>query len=263
MLYSLLFLSACGNEKVAQQNNAVSASATADVQTQLPTYKVTAYAYTPFVIRDDKGKVSGLEIDILSAIAKDQNIQLEFMPMLVQWDLLFDTIKNKQSDLLAAGMYDNENRRVQFETSQPYMFTQFAFLSKTHIDIHKMEDLKGKRVAVMVNSMAAKEIESLSYSKDIETMSIKSIYEGVKAVASGEVDVLYSDKMVLNYYANQLKEQKLHVMANEKAKQHQFVFYMTKGNTELLNKINTGLTNIQNNGSLDAIKQKWLGSKQP
>lgn len=254
----LAFLSACGHEEAKQQNTA-SAESVQQTTQNVVKYKVTSYPYTPFVIRDNKGDVSGFETDILLAIAKHQHIQFEFTPMLVKWDILFDSIESKQADLLSAGMYPNPERRERFEVSEPYMYTQFALMSAAKIKVHGLADLKGKSVAVMGNSMAEKEIRALPYANEIKVKTIKSVYEGVKAVVSGEVDALYGDQVVLTYYANQFKDKKLNVNADPHAQQHQFVFLMTKGNTELLTKVNMGLAGIQADGTLDKIKKKWLG----
>lgn len=260
MLCSTLLL-ACGKHN-AEQNvasataSAVSASSTT---TSLSTYKVTSYPYTPFVIRDDKGVVSGFETEILQAIAENQHIQFEFIPMLSDWELLFKSIENKQADLLSAAMYPNPERRNRFEVSQPYMPTQFVLLSRKGIKIQNLSDLKGKKLAVFKNSMAEREIRALPYANEIKIEPINSIYSGVKLVVSGKADVIYGDQVVLTYYANQFQDQGLSIYADPNAEKHQFVFLITKGNTDLLNKVNAGLAAIQANGTLDAIKQKWLG----
>lgn len=256
---TLLF--ACGKQNVEQNGtpSAASAVSISDVSTTKPTYKVTSYPYTPFVIRDDKGVVSGFETEILQAIAENQQIQFEFTPMLSDWELLFKSVENQQADLLSAAMYPNPERRKRFEVSKPYMPTQFIFLARKGIKIQELADLKGKKLAVFKNSIAEREILALPFAHEIKIEPISSIYAGVQLVVSGKADVIYGDQVVLTYYANELKNNGVSIYADPNAEKHQFVFLITKGNTELLQKVNAGLTAIQADGTLNKIKQKWLG----
>ena len=222
------------------------------------TYQVTSYPYTPFVIRDGKGNVGGFETEILQAVAQKQNIRFEFKPMLNTWEMLFKSIENKQADLLSAAMYPNPERAARFEVSEPYMDTQFVLFVAKDAKINSLADLKDKRVAVFVKSMAEKEILSLPYADKITTVPIESIYEGVKAVLSGKADAVYGDQVVLTYYANQFRDKGVYLHADAAAKKQHFVFLISKGNTELLAQVNAGLAAIKADGTLDRIKRKWL-----
>lgn len=227
------------------------------------TYKILAYPYTPFVIQNGKNDLTGMEIDILQAVAKNQGISFHFFSATAQtkWDVLFNLIESKQSDVLAAGMYANDERRARFAVSDPYMHSQFAFLVARGVTAHSFADLKGKRVVVFANTIADHELRAAPESKNMTVIPVKvSLYEGIKKVARGEADAMYGDEVVLNYYANQFRKNNLMVSVNRKehAQQRDFTFLINKENTRLLTKINAGLAAIQANGELDKIKNKWL-----
>lgn len=255
MLMCVVMLLACMQEDGSQGSKKINENKRI---TSLKTYKVTAYPYMPFVIRDGKGEVGGFEIEILQAIAKNQNIRFEFVPMLTNWEMLFKSIENQQNDLLSAAMYPNPERAARFEISEPYMDTRFMLLAGKGVMVNGLADLRGKRLAVFVNSMAEREILSLPYAKEISLVPIKSVYEGVKAVLAGEADVVYGDGVVLKYYANQFQAQGVRLSVDAHAEKHQFVFLISKGNRELLATVNAGLAAIQADGTLDRIKHKWL-----
>ncbi|UOP04227.1 substrate-binding periplasmic protein [Conchiformibius kuhniae] len=248
-----VLLAACGKDKTDSAAE-VSAPAFAAVKT----YKVTSYVYTPFVIRNSKGEVGGFETEVLQAVAAKQNIRFEFSPMLAAWDVLFKSVESGQADLLSAAMYPNPERAARFEVSDSYMDTRFALLSAKGIIVNGLADLRGKRLAVFAKSMADREIRSLSYADEIKIVPINSIYEGVKAVVGGKADVVYGDQVVLTYYANQFKDEGLRLSADPKAQQHQFIFLIRKGDTELLAQVNAGLAAIKADGTLEKIKNKWL-----
>ncbi|SUO96278.1 substrate-binding periplasmic protein [Suttonella ornithocola] len=232
------------------------------VTTSAPTFKVLSYIYTPFVERDEQGNIGGFETDILRAIAANQNIQLNFSLASAQtpWSTMFDMLADKQEDLLSAGMYANDERRKRFDISDPYMKSQFAFLAKGQ-PVNTLEDLKGKKLALMENSIAYREIEPLAQDNNITIVPIKSVYSGVSSVIRGDADVIYGDQVVLAYYANRFNKDKLFFHVNESAKKYHFAFLITKGNTELLNKINVGLAAIKEDGTLQQIIDKWTKVK--
>lgn len=224
--------------------------------------RVLSYTYAPFVVRGN-GEILGLETDILKAIGEKQNIQFDFQTSSprINWVQMFDYISSGKMDLLSAGMYANYERRERFEVSDSYMDSKFAFFSINEQLFNKFSDLKGKKLAVMQNSMASKEIDEFSEHQKIHIEYIQSIYEGVQAVLRGEVDALYADKTVLQYYQKELNQVQSHVNINSSSPSNQFVFLITKGNIKLLEKVNTGLAQIKQDGTLEKIKQKWLASQ--
>ena len=258
-------LASCGDNTSSSTTSAstsvndTSAMPVASTVAHRASYQVLSYPYTPFVTLENKGQVSGLETDILRAIADNQKIQFQFTATTPQtsWKTLFDFLSKNQSQLLSAGMYANDERRERFEVSEPYMQTQFGFFSGKGLSVRSFADLKGKKVAYMPNSMAEKEIQAASVG-DITVVPIKSLYEGVMAVVRGEADVLYGDGMVLRYYTEKFHADGVSFNFNDASKKQEFVFLITKGNQDLLKKVNDGLAAIQADGTLDKIKQKWI-----
>ncbi len=259
-----LIIAACHQETaggISSNPDTVPAIVSNSENVGMPTYKVSSYSYIPFVVLNDHGGVDGFETEILNAIAQNQKVRFEYLPMYTDWDFLFKSIETGISDLLSAGMYANPERGQRFELSEPYMETQFVLMSGPNVKItNGLTDLKGKRVAVFKNTMADREIRSLPYADQFTVVHVDSVYEGVKSVIAGRADVFYSDKVVLSYYVNQFKDEGLTIYADNNAEKHQFVFLITKGNTELLKIINDGLKNIKEDGTLNRIKQKWLGN---
>lgn len=259
-LFCALFLAACSKEKTEPAPTAEpqSQQTPASNNAAVKTYKAIAYPYTPFVIRDNKGNMSGFEIEILQAIEKKQNIRFEFTPMLVEWSVLFESLENKQGDILSAAMYANPERAKRFALSQPYMDTQFVFLNGKNSQVHTFEDLKGKTVAVFQGTIAERELKALPHANEIKFELVNSVYEAVKAVMSGKADVAYGDYVVLTHYAKEFQQDGVSIAFNPGAQKYQFVFLINKDNAELLQQINEGLTAIQADGTLKQIQDKWL-----
>lgn len=258
-LFFALFLAACGKESSETASTVETPSKPqSSSHAAVKTYKAIAYPYTPFVIRDNKGNMSGFEIEILQAIEQKQNIRFEFTPMLVKWSVLFQALENRQGEILSAAMYANPERAERFALSQPYMNTQFVFLNGKNSQVHSFKDLKGKKVAVFQNTIAEKELKALPYAKEIKFELVNSVYEAVKAVMSGKADVAYGDYVVLTHYAKEFQQDGVSIAFNPDAQKYQFVFLINKDNTELLQHINEGLDTIQADGTLQQIQDKWL-----
>lgn len=103
---------------------------------------------------DDKGDLAGFEIDLITDIAKQLGVKLEFEP--VKASNRVQLLVQKKIDLIIATVshYRSRDRVVDF--SIPYLYTPQTLLVKTTSGIRSMDDLVGKRVAVDAGSGAVK-----------------------------------------------------------------------------------------------------------
>lgn len=83
------------------------------------TYKIgTDITFSPFEFQNDQNEYVGIDIDLLKAIAKDQNFQIELKPL--GFDSSIQGVQSNQLDAMIAGMSITDERKKSFDFSDPY-----------------------------------------------------------------------------------------------------------------------------------------------
>ena len=100
----------------------------------------------PFSFTDDKGNLTGYDVEILKEIEKrDPSLHFEFKPM--SPDAAFVAMKSKQVDMIANQMRRNPTREKKYiYTKESNNYTARKLVVKEgRTDIHSFDDLGGKK----------------------------------------------------------------------------------------------------------------------
>ena len=261
---ALLTLTACGQENSNQVSQAsapttTQADAPAPVQRKAEHYIVgTDIGYPPFDFREENGQITGFDVDILNAIAENQNFSVEFL--FTKRSNLFPTLEKGQYQILAACLGINPERLAKSEMSEPYAYAPNVIMGKEGGSAKVLADLAGKKVAVQDDSHSHHAL------KDAKVNNIDAdgaMFGAYGKFARGEADYVVGDAGVLSYLHQNNKDAnkpKVYTSVYNPTEDVRVAFAVQKGNMELLNKINEGLKNIKANGTYDKIYQKWFGS---
>src|SRR3954452_25062904 len=110
LLFSLsILLAACGTNKTdpeTEQNNAAEKGEKEKGQDLLGEIKDkgklivgTEGTYAPFTFHDDKGELTGFDVEISREVAKRLGVEAEFLE--TQWDAMFAGLDAKRFDMVA------------------------------------------------------------------------------------------------------------------------------------------------------------------
>lgn len=106
----------------------------------------TDTTFAPFEFEKD-GEHVGIDMDILKAIAKDQNFKYEIKAM--GFNAAVQALEANQVDGVIAGMSITDERKQKFDFSDPYFDSGVVMgILKDNDEIKTYDDLKGKKVAV-------------------------------------------------------------------------------------------------------------------
>lgn len=222
-----------------------------------PVMNVTTEAgYPPFAFFDKQGNPIGIDVDIINAIAADQNMKAVVRHQ--AWDKIFSTVlgaDNKDQAVIAAlGVEGREGMAI--EMSDYYLLSPNTILVNENSSIGSVNDLEGKHISILSDSVTLKQLESMGV-KPGRVSETKASYLGFQSLARGEVDAIIDDNIVMSYKLLNYPELKFRKVLFPYKEKQGLVIVVGKGNTELLNKINTGLANIRANGTYDKILAKW------
>lgn len=216
----------------------------------------TDITFAPFEFQDASGKFVGIDMDLLEAIAKDQNFKYEIKPL--GFNAAVQALEAKQVDGVIAGMSITEERKQKFELSEPYFQSGVVMaIGKNNDSVKSYEDLQGKKVAVKTGTEGYRFAESIAAEYSFTIVPFDDSAQMYEDVKTGNSVACFDDYPVLAYGVNQNNGLKI---VTEKELGGSYGFAVNKGmNQELMNKFNAGLANLQTNGQYDQILEKYLG----
>lgn len=256
-----LFLAACGGDKAPESpqpetvQGAQATQSQTDPSTQtagLVKVRVVASMYPPFVTKDEVGQIVGFDIDILKAIAALEGLELEITPE--SWSVALDTLNNNKSDVVVSAVTPNPERVEQYLASNVYISTPNSVAVPEDSSIVSIDDLKGKVVGVEGGSSFLSEKNKYPETtfKEFDTS-----FAALKETTTKRVDAVVAHRLHLQYL---LKDKGVKMRFIDLPTSHpDKVIMLKKGNTELAQKINSGLNKIKADGTYDAIYKKWFG----
>lgn len=221
------------------------------------TYQIgTDVTFAPFEFQDASGKFVGIDMDLMEAIAKDQNFKFEIKPL--GFNAAVQALESRQVDGVIAGMSITAERKQKFDFSSPYFDSGVVMaVDKKQTEVKGYEDLKGKKVAVKTGTEGYSFAESISSKYGFTIVPFDDSAQMYDDVKTGNSIACFDDFPVLAYGVNQNNGLKL---VTDKEKGNSYGFAVSKGmNKELLDKFNTGLANLRASGEYKRIMDKYLG----
>lgn len=147
----------------------------------------------PFSYTDDNGQLTGFDVEILKEVEKrDPSLHFEFKAMAV--DAAFVAMDSQQVDLIANQMRHTPARDKKYlYTKEVNNYTvRKLVVKKDRNDIQSLDDLKGKKVAIVTNGDMKQIVEEFNAKHQdnpiIPVYSDKGSVENLNLVATGRVD---------------------------------------------------------------------------
>ncbi len=224
------------------------------------TYQIgTDVTFAPFEFQQD-GKYVGIDLDLLAAIAKDQNFKYELKPL--GFNAALQGVQSNQLDGMIAGMSITDARKQTFDFSEPYYESGVVMaIGQKDDSIKSYEDLRGKRVAVKTGTEGYNFANSIKDKYGFTLVPFDDSAQMYEEVVIGNSAACFEDFPVIAFGIKQGMQLKV---VTEKEKGSPYGFAVNKGqNQELLQKFNAGLKNIKASGEYDQIVAKYLGDTKP
>ncbi|WP_066805565.1 substrate-binding periplasmic protein [Moraxella oblonga] len=255
---------------VACGNNNEQATTTQQTQT-LPTYRVaTLFAYPPFAQIDNKGNVEGFDIDVINYIAKTKGFEVVYQPQGI-WEGILEGLDEGRHDLVAAGVFVTPERQVKYDFSDVYMTTGWMLALKDQSSLGKAnfqnfdDALQNSNTFVTEFNapVHAQMMKLVTGRTGVNVVDAKTPYQQLTTVIQGNAQAAYDSQKVFEYYIHKFSNDpntKMYGIVNPHVPVNHYAFATKKGNRELVQKLNEGLKEIQDNGKFQELQQKWFGA---
>ena len=213
-------------------------------------------SFAPFVFQNSSNQYTGIDMDLIKAIAEDQGFEIEITNP--GFDAAINAVQSGQADGMIAGMSVTDARKETFDFSDSYYTSNTILGVKESSTISSYEDLKGKTVGVK-NGTASQTFLTENQSKygyKIKTFADgSSMYDSLN---TGSIDAVMDDEPVLKYSISQGQKLKTPI---EGTPIGETAFAVKKGsNPELIEMFNNGLANLKASGEFQKILDKYLAT---
>jgi len=219
----------------------------------------TDTTFAPFEFMNEANEYVGIDIDLLAAIAEDQGFAYTLQPL--GFSAAVAALESQQADGVIAGMSITEERKLKYDFSEPYYDSGVVMAVKAdNEDVKSYADLAGKQVAVKTGTEGATFAESIMEQYGFTVIYFDEspfMYEEVK---TGNSAACFEDYPVMGYGISQGNGLKM-VTEMERGSSYGFAVLKEAKNAELLEMFNAGLANIIENGTYQAILDKYIASE--
>ncbi|MBR3326381.1 MAG: amino acid ABC transporter substrate-binding protein [Atopobiaceae bacterium] len=197
----------------------------------------------------------GYDIDVANEIAKRLGLSCSFLPS-QDFDSLVPTIKEGgKADIAIAGITISDDRAKEIDFSDPYFESNLALIVKSDSkETAETLNAKDKKVACQTGTTGDAWIEENL--PDAEKVPLTDISAGLAGVSTGSYDAYVVDLPVAK---KNLSDSFTDLtILEEIATGEQYGIAVSKNNPELTKAINGALAEMQSDGTLQKIWDKWM-----
>ena len=199
----------------------------------------------------DGSDIVGIDAEIAGAIAEKLGKDLVIED--IAFDSLIPELQSGKADFVAAGMTVTEDRLVNVDFSDTYATAVQSIIVTSDSEIAGPDDLAGKKIGVQHGTTG-----DLYATDDFGDENIDRYPKGVDAVQAlvqGKVDAVIIDNEPAKVFVGDNEGLKLLDTAYA---EEEYAIAVKKGNTELLEQINTVIQELKDSGEMDSIIGKYI-----
>lgn len=257
-------LTACGgsassaaSSSAASSSAASSEAASSSAAAELTTVEsgkltmATNATFPPYEMTTDAGTIEGIDIDTAQAIADKLGLELQVDNM--EFDSSLLSVQQGKADIVMAGVTVTPERQNVMDFSDSYATGIQSVIVTNDSEIATLEDLSGHLIGTQRGTTGY-----LYCTDDFGEDSVIAYDSGltaVQALNNGQVDCVVIDDAPAQAYV--AANPGLKVLDTSYAVE-EYAIGIAKGNTALLDAVNAALAELAEEGTLQAIVDKYI-----
>ena len=214
----------------------------------------TEGAYPPFNQIDANGRLIGFDIDIAKALCKQMNAECEFVTQ--DWDGIIPGLLARKYDAIVASMSITEERKQAVDFTNPYYSNKLRFVARegAYVDPRQVDGLTiGAQRATISGQWLEDNLA------DRVTVKLYDTQENAYLdLAAGRVNAVLADMLVSYEWLSKPEGKGFSFAGNAVEIDDKIGIAVRKGDTGLLDRLNTALAEIVADGTYEAINKKYF-----
>ncbi len=209
--------------------------------------------FPPFEFITAEGVIDefdGIDIVIAKQIAEENGMKAVIENM--EFDSLLIALQNGMIDAVIAGMTATEERAEAVDFSTHYYTATQVMIVPEGSEIKSAADMADKKIVVIQGYTGEQVVQDLGFPYE----AFKKGSEAILELNNGKCDVVVIDSATAAKYV--ADNEKLTIVEDEEAfGAEEYAIAVKKGNTELLDKINTVVEKMLEDGTISEIAAKY------
>ena len=214
-------------------------------------------SFPPLGFRSDDNEIVGYDIDLAKEVAKRLGVDFRAQP--IDWDDKEMELETGKIDCIWNGFTITEERKNALSFTEAYLNNDQVLVVRADSGIKSLADMKGKIVGIQSGSSAQEAVDdNPAFASSISKMVMfKDNITALNDLDIGGVDGVVMDSVVANYSIAQTK--KPFSVINESLANEGYGVGFRKNEPELRDAVWNILKEMQADGTVAAIGQKWFG----
>jgi ABC-type amino acid transport substrate-binding protein len=219
-----------------------------------------AYPDPPFNGMPDD---SGLDIDLMTAVADKLGMGVEFVPYQgADFNGIFDALDDKDFDCVAAGTTVTSEREQKAAFVPPYLISgqSLAVDTRRLPNVHSVDDLEGLTIGVQRGNTSGPIAEKLvadGRAARVKVYDYGSIRTALGDLTTGGCDVFMKLGPVLAELVKPITDVEV---VQRGISTENIAIAVRLGDQELLARVAVAQAELEDDGTLQRIRRKWLGN---
>lgn len=220
-----------------------------------PILSASEAGYPPYCVVNEAQQADGFSVELLRAALKEMGHEVTFA--VGPWDEVKQSLVDGKVQVLPL-VGRTPEREALFDFTFPYLTMHGAIVVRDEeTAIETLADLKGRQVAVMRGDNAEEFLRRGDFGAEIvTTATFRGALEGL---AAGRHDAVVMQKLLFLQLADEHGLGNLRTTGPPlKEFTQSFCFAVRKGDHQLLQQLNEGLSIVFNNGVFAELYRKWI-----
>ena len=245
--------SSAATTESAAVSESVETSASAEVSEVLTLTMATNAAFPPYEYLEGE-VILGIDAEIAALIAEKLGMELKIENM--EFDSAIISASTGKTDMVMAGLTITEERQESLDFTTSYATGKQVIIVPEDSDIAQPSDLEGKTIGAQLATTG-----DLYVTWDYVDTGLSQIeryntgVDAVLALVQGKIDAVVIDNEPAKVFVAQ--NEGLKILETEYIIEN-YAIGVKKGNTELLDKINTALEELIASGDVQTIIDKYI-----
>ena len=213
----------------------------------------TNAAFPPYEMTTDDGGFEGIDVEIAQAIAEKLGLELQIDDM--DFTAALEAVQAGMSDMAMAGITVNEERLAVMDFSNTYATGVQVVIVKEGSDV-TLDNL-GEQLIGVQNGTTGWQFCSDDFGDD-HVAAFDNGITAVQALVNDQVDCVVIDQGPAEVFVSE--NPGLTILETEYAIED-YAIGVNKGNTALLDAINGALAELQEDGTIQSIIDKYISAE--
>ncbi|MDH5749989.1 MAG: transporter substrate-binding domain-containing protein [Rhodospirillales bacterium] len=211
--------------------------------------------FPPVNITDDQGRLTGFGRELSDAVIRSVGGTSHHIYSSI-WTNVLNWLASGKADFIHdTGFTAERTSYLDFSDSILEM-PEMIFVSPDRYDVNSLESLKGHKVACVNRHITHLYLQKFPF---INCEVVKTPIDGVKALADGKVAAFIYPRQIVLYLAQKHNLTNKIKAVGEPLRTLTWHMTVRKGDVEMLNILNRGISKVKASGEYDNIYDKWFG----